>query len=888
MGRRIFPVLVIALLLLFIAGRTLAGFVIEYEWWKELGQLETWASILLYGLLPVVVAALVVFAVLWIAHARGLKHAGTGLRRHPAYARIATVALLVVGIVVAAAAIDGWTVVRFAGSHRAGAGTNPWRDPVYGQPLSFYIFDLPFYRELAQLVLVTAVLAGLLNWLTGRIWTLRDRFPGLHGNIAIDLELGDLLREGLTYPFARVALALFLIALAGSLWLGRYTLVYSDHGFMVGMDWIDEHVRVPLQWVAIATALAGAVLALAGRLRWLLVLVVVLVLRGIIPGIIATLYVRPNELGLQKPYIEHHIRSTRAAWGFDERLKEMQFPAKLESTVNVSANQPLFDNVRLWDWRAFHDTITQVQALRQYYVFPDTDVDRYTIDGQMRQVMVAARELDVNQLGGQRTSWINTHLIYTHSYGLVMAAASRITPEGSPVFYIQDAPPRLNTGSLKLTRPEIYFGENLHEPVFVRTNQEEFSYPAGAENVHTRYEGRGGIPIASPLIRLAAAVTRGDWNILLTGYLRGDSRMLIRRDVAARVKALAGFLEWDPDPYIVITQDGRLVWIIDGYTTTDAHPYSRRLSIRQIGEANYIRNAVKAVVDAYDGSVTLYVFDSADPVIRAWQAILPRLFRPASEMAADLRAHVRHPELQFLAQAEIYRTFHMRDPEAFYNKEDLWDVAREKYSQNADADRVQPTFVVATLPGETKPEFLLIMSFTPRGKDNMIGLMAARSDGEHLGELVVLQLSKQALIYGPLQIEARIDSDQNISKDLTLWNQQGSQVLRGQMLVLPVGDTFVYVEPIYLQASQARMPQLKRVALAMGNRLIYGETYEQALGLLAGQQVRTETAPPPEATASTTAPTTAPPPAGDRKLEAAREQIRRLRKQLDELESLLK
>jgi uncharacterized protein len=379
-------------------------------------------------------------------------------------------------------------------------------------------------------------------------------------------------------------------------------------------------------------------------------------------------------------------------------------------------------------------------------------------------------------------------------------------------------------------------------------------------------------------MRLAAAVSRQDVNILLTSYLTADSRMMIRRNVTARVSAMADFLNWDPDPYLVVTDSGRLVWIIDGYMTSDVHPYAAKVGIEGMGEFNYIRNSVKATIDAYDGTVHFYVFDPNDPLLEAYRNLFPDLFEPESAMPADLRRHVRYPELIFRVQADIYRLFHMRDPDTFYNKSDAWDTAKFTNEQGGTPGPVAPTYVVATLPGESQPEFLLLIPFTPRNRDNLIGLMMARCDGEHLGEKVVLLLSKQEIILGPMQIEARINQDQNISKDLTLWNQQGSQVLRGQMLVLPIDHTFLYVEPIYIQASQAKMPQLKKVALAMGNNLVYSDTYQQALAQLAGEKLPESPPPAPGAPAATT--TSAPAPSSgqpDPRIGEIRQHLERYR-----------
>ena len=871
------------LLLLLVGSRMISSLVIEYAWWNETGQIETWESIIAYRFLPVLLATVLGFVVLWVVHARALKFAGTGLGEHPGYAKASTAVLLLLSFVIASICLDSWTVVTFYGSQRAGSPADIWRDPIFGNALTFYFFELPFYSQLLALVFGFLVVSAIVFYLAARFWRLAARRPW-QGQANIELQPSDLLLHGgLESVMLRALLALTLLAMAGRSWLGRYDLLHDDHGFLVGIDYLAHYVSLPLQYASIAAFVLGAALVFARRWKLAVgVVILVTAVRGIVPAIVSAVYVKPNEISLQTPYIRHHIDATRAAYGLQKQLKETAYPATVEAAIDIEANRPLLDNVRLWDWRAFHDTVTQIQALRQYYVFSDTDVDRYVIDGKLRQVMLTPRELDIRQLPDARANWINGHFIYTHGYGMVMAEANRITANGQPVLFVQDAPPKIETPSLKLTRPEIYYGEVVHEPVFVRTAQPEFSYPAGEGNVQTRYEGRGGIPIGSLPMRLAAALAMGDRNLLLTDILTSESRMLINRNVRERVGKLASFIDWDADPYLTLTDEGRLIWVLDGYTNSDRHPYARRVRLNDVGSLNYIRNSVKATVDAYDGTVRMYIFDQQDPVIRAFAAMFPDLFRPSAEMPEDLRRHVRYPEMLFRTQAEIYRTYHMLDPEAFYNREDLWDLARNVYGQNNQPEPLPPTFVVATLPGETEPEFLLIQPFTPRSKDNMIGLMVARSDGEHLGELVVLQLSKQSLIYGPLQVESRIDSDAVISKDLSLWNQQGSQVLRGHMLVLPIQETFLYVEPIYIQAAQARMPQLKKVVLAMGDRLVYRDTYEEALVALA--QGSAASAGAPAQTSSTAAPpggqapaSAAATPAGGDRIETVRSHLRRYR-----------
>ena len=582
------------------------------------------------------------------------------------------------------------------------------------------------------------------------------------------------LEGGLESRFLRGAAVVLLLAMAVKFYLGRYEMVYNEHGsFLVGVDYVDQYIGIPLQWLLIFASLAAAVFIWLGRWRWAAYMALALVVAFALPRAVAALYVAPNEISLERPYIQTHIHATRSAFGLEQHVHEMEFQVQPDAPIDAAQNQATLENVRLWDTRAFHDTISQIQAIRPYYVFRDIDVDRYTIDGRYRQVLLAPRELDVNQLPSIRANWINPAFIYTHGYGMVMAGVSQITTDGLPVLLIEDAPPRIHTPSLKLTRPELYYGEVTHEPVFVNTAEKEFNYPSGSDNVVSRYEGKGGFPISSFFMRLAAALREGEPNILLTDYLTANSRMMIRRKVQDRLQELAGFLQWDSDPYLVITDSGRLVWMVDGYTTSDAHPYSRAVDMPEVGAVNYIRNAVKATVDAYDGETHLYIFAPDDPIIDSYQRLFPNLFLPASSMPADLRAHARYPETLFRIQAEIYRTYHMLDPQSFYNKEDLWDLARRNVSQAEGTQAVDPVYIVATLPGETKPEFLLMLPFTPRNKDNLIGLMAARCDGPHLGEVVVLQLSKQVLIFGPMQIAARINQDQTISKDLTLMEPAG-------------------------------------------------------------------------------------------------------------------
>src|SRR5271157_4617324 len=878
------------LVLLVFAGwaiPTAANLIIEYNWWKEVGQIPTWVGMLWYSTAPAALGTLVAFIALYVAHARGMHFAGIRRQDVRLYSRLSPVGLALIALLFASASIDYWTVMRFVGSRGLSAPPDAWKDPVFSHALPFYLFDLPFYSNLLGFVFVLAILSAVVFWVTARGWQLLERFrfsrfrSEERSNV---IDFGQLLLPGATRAgFIRAIAVILLLGFAAWVYLGNYELLYASHAFMTGADYVDQKITLPLRWLLIIATLAAVPLAWKTRFKSAIAVVgVFFVLQLVVPALVHAVYVRPNEISIERPYIERHIQATTAAFGLNRNATERPFTVSSEATVDRVQDSTLLENVRLWDLRAFNATITQIQALRPYYTFPETDVDRYFINGRIKQVLLSPRELDVTQLSAEASqSWINPHFIYTHGIGAVVAEVNKITPDGLPVLLIENAPPEIKSPGFKLTRPEIYFGEKTQDPVFVHTAREEFDYPSGDQNKYSTYQGTGGFPVGSFLLKVAAAISQGEPNIVFTGYLTGQSRMMIYRNVKARLAHLAGFLHWDQDPYLVITDDGRLVWMVDGYTTSLSHPYSETLPVAGLDEgANYIRNAVKATVDAYTGKVSLFIFDPSDPIIQAYERLFPSLFRPASEMPADLRRHARYPEAIFRTQAEAYRIFHMRDPQVFYNKEDIWEIARNLFGQSGQPEPVKPTYVVAILPGEKEPEYLLILPFTPRGKDNLIGWMAARCDGEQLGSLIFYQLPKQQLAYGPMQIESRIDQDQNISKDLTLWNQQGSRVLRGSIIALPVTGGFLYVESIYIQATEARMPQLKKVVLAMGDRLIYRDTFDEALADLTGAPSPVKATPAAVASVAGAAPA---PDAGVQNADALAERLRHLREQAEQL-----
>ena len=875
-------------LLVFWAIPQTASLIVDYNWWKEVGQVSTWAAMLWYAIGPVAVGAVVAFIALWLAHDQGLRFAGVRQRDFPLYSGLVPVGLALVAILFAQISVDYWAVMRFWGSRRLTLPADAWKDPVFTRPLSFYLFGLPFYSQVLGFIFVLAILCALLFWATARGWQLAERFrferdrrlvssPGTFEFEPRALILPGASRTG----FLRTIAVILLLGVAAWFFLGNYELLFNSHAFMTGADFVDQKITLPLRWLLIAATLAAIPWTWAGKYKNAIFLVISLFLvQLIVPGIVRAVYVRPNEISIERPYIERHIEATRLAFSLNRNATERPFTPSVQQASDPAEENALLDNVRLWDLRAYNATVAQIQALRPYYTFPETDVDRYFINGRIKQVLVSGREIDVNQLSAEASqSWINPRFIYTHGNGAVVSEVNRITPDGLPVLLIENAPPEIKSAGFQLTRPEIYYGEKTQDPVFVHTAREEFDYPSGDQNKYSTYQGTGGFPVGSFLLKAVAALSEGEPNIVFTGYLTAQSRMMIHRRVRDRLQHLADFLLWDQDPYLVITDDGRLVWMADAYTTSLSHPYSATLPVAGLDDgANYIRNVVKATVDAYTGKVALYVFDPADPIIQVYQQLFPRLFLPASEMPPDLRRHARYPAALFRAQAEAYRTFHMRDAQVFYNKEDIWEIARNLFGQSGQPEPVQPTYIVATLPGEKAPEFLLMLPFTPRGKDNLIGWMAARCDGDRLGELIFYQLSKQQLMYGPMQIESRIDQDQNISKDLTLWNQQGSHVLRGSIIALPLAGGFLYVESIYIQATEARMPQLKKVVLAIGDRLIYRDTFEEAFAELTGAS-----APAKPALAAAPPPPPSPPGTATQELPALAGQVRHLREQAEQL-----
>ncbi|MDQ6652395.1 MAG: UPF0182 family protein [Acidobacteriota bacterium] len=714
-------------------------------------------------------------------------------------------------------------------------------DPIFQKPLGFYLFSLPFY-DLISTWLITLAFVVLCAAIVYSLLTVPQKVLKTAGR-------GSAQKSFSAISFA---LTIFLVLLAWRTYLSRFPYLWDDHQTFSGVTFSEVKYLLPALYLVCIALIVAAVISLINALtkRGLRLLLLALsipfaiYLVGVylVPAYVTSFIVKPNELGRETPYIEQNIVSTRHAFGLEQvELRDFQADNSVEG-LDLAANRPTLENIRLWDWHALQDTLKQIQAIRTYYDFPDVDVDRYYIDGSMRQMMVATREIDVKKLPESSRNWINEKLIYTHGYGVTMNTANGFTPEGMPRFVLSNMPIESNSRDIKVTRPEIYYGQETSTDVYVKTRQKEFDFPQGETNTYTSYQGSGGIRIGGRARRMLLAWALGDLSKLpFSDDVSSESRVLIHRNIREMVNGIAPFLIYDNDPYIVVNNEGRLFWMMDAFTESSTYPYSRH---HDVGEKsiNYIRNSVKVVIDAYNGTAHFYVFDSQDPIIATYRATFPTLFLDATQMPADLRAHVRYPETLIKAQGEVYGLYHTQSAKVFFQREDVWNVAQQIGQDNQNRKEVQPIepyFVLMQLPGErTANEFVLILPFTPAGRNNMIGWMAGRCDAENYGKLLIYNFPKSRLIDGPLQIEARIDQNSQLSSQFTLWNQQGSHVLRGHLLVIPIGRSLLYVEPVYLKAESSPMPELRLVVLATQDRLGYGQGFDEAMTSLFGDLTR--------------------------------------------------
>ncbi len=806
---------------------------IDWLWFEELRFERVFTTELVTQLALFAGAGLVVFGVLWA----NLRLAQRGLVPDPILikfnpnaphlnvtallGRLAIPTALVLAFLTALPLTGNWlSVLQFI--HRTPFGV---ADPIFGRDIGYYVFVLPLLSAGLGLVLALLILSLALSvplyWLRGDV-VINGRRVRVEPSAG--LHLG-------------ILVALVFLTLGIQTWFVHIpSLLFSTTGPLVGASYADLHASLPALRLSAVIALLAAGFVLVGAIRGTVAwnatlalaayLLVVVVGQGIVPSAVQKLFVDPTELTRETPYLAHHIEATRRAWKLDSvETLDLRGEAQL-TRDDIAANAPTIENVRLWDRDPLLQTFGQLQEIRTYYDFISVDDDRYWIDGKYRQVMLSPRELNPASLPTR--TFINEHLVFTHGMGVTLGPVNQVTEEGLPVLFIQDLPPASRV-SLQVTRPQIYFGELAQQYVFVNTRREEFDYPSGDANVFTAYEGTAGISIGGPLRRGLLAWHFRSMNILLSGDLTAESRILFYRNIVDRTRRALPFLRLDHDPYLVVTDAGELKWILDGYTVASRYPYSQRLA----DGTSYMRNSVKVVLDAYNGNVVPYIAEPDDPLIRTYDRIFPGIFKPLAELPADLRAHLRYPEDLYGIQASLYTTYHMDEAEAFYHREDQWQIPAID-----QRDRPDPFMrhIVLRLPEEDQAEFIFMTPFTPRGKDNLAAWMVARNDGPHYGKLRVYQFPRQSLVFGPRQIVNRINQDTEVSRQTSLWDQRGSQVIRGELLVIPIEESLIYVQPIYLRAEGGRIPELKRVVVAYQNQVVMEETLEQALAVLFGAQ----------------------------------------------------
>jgi uncharacterized membrane protein (UPF0182 family) len=914
--RRVFLFIFAVLAVIFFCSRTVLSYYVDALWFGSLGYAEVFRKTISLQWLVFAVFFAATFLILygwflglWRAYQPHLLGGGpifVGGRplRLPVERMLRPIGLVVtlgIAFVTGTNMMLEWSTFAL---YWYAPRTNGIVDPIFGRPLNFYLFTLPAWQFVTGWLLTLAVIACVIAIF----------FIFITGSTRV-FGRGEL---PLPWRGFSIAFAFLLLTLAMRVYIGRFERLFDDHTIFGGVTYTDAHVMLAGLLVVCIGLILGAAIAVtnvvsAPRMRWLFAAVVpaagCYLAVQIIAWYVGNFIVKPNELVRERPFIAYNIDLTRQAYGLD-RVAQREFPA--ETTVEATDpanNQTTLQNIRLWDWRALQDTLRQIQEIRTYYDFPDIDIDRYEIDGAVRQVMLAARELNVEKLPESSRNWINEKLIYTHGYGITMNPVHGFTPEGLPTLILSNMPIQSTVPSINVTRPEIYFGELTNTDVYVKTRQQEFNYPQGETNSLTSYDGNGGILLGGFLRRILIASDRGDLTkVPFSDDINAQSRLLMRRNVRDRVTALAPFLTYDLDPYIVIGDDGRLSWIMDAFTTSDSYPYATHYALGN-NLINYMRNSVKVVIDAFDGTTTFYVFDTQDPILSTYRQIFPNLFKDVAAMPPTLRKHVRYPELLMKLQAAVYGLYHMSDPQVFYNREDLWTVASEVGMDENGQQKtmaMEPNFVLMKLPGETGVEFVEILPFTPANRNNLIGWIAGRSDGPQYGNTIVYDFPKTRLVDGPLQIEARIDQNAQLSGQLTLWNQQGSHVRRGTLLVIPCGRALLYAEPIYLQAERSPMPELRLVVLALQDRLAYGPTFESAMRSLFGGEASSlsAVATPAESGRSAVAPITSAKPGTDRdaiiaeaakdladyqrltaegKLGEAGQKLERLKRKLDQL-----
>ena len=716
------------------------------------------------------------------------------------------------------------------------------KDPLFNKDISFYIFQLPFLEQLLSIlttilfvfVIATIVFTAFL-YLTNPYKSIENVRENRSSFRSWVFNFGNFASKEIGVFFG-----LFFFIMAFGYYIESYTLLYSNTGISYGASYIDVNFILPMYRVLfVLSIMAGALSIISGIQRKIsrLFIGTILIIGVTLVGSLVTigidrLIVAPNEYAKEEPYIIRNIESTQVAYGIDQ-VEEKSY--NLDGKINlqdIKDNQLTIDNIPINDYRPTLDMYNSIQGFRIYYEFNDIDIDRYYVDGKYTQVFISAREMNNNKLEDDAQTWINKHLKYTHGYGVAVSPVNEVNETGQPALIVEDIPPATNIDTLQITQPEIYYGECIDDYTITNAKTMEFDYPQGSENVESYYKGIGGIEL-NFFNRAAFTLYHGDSRILLSSDITSQSRMHIRRNILTRVNAIAPFLSYDEDPYIVVA-DGKLYWIIDGFTLSDRYPYSKPYD--KENSFNYIRNSVKVVIDAYNGDVNFYQVDHQDAIINVYNKIYPGMFQSMDVMPESIRQHIRYSQEMFDIQSNVYRTYHMNNPKVFYNKEDQWEISNQAYEQEVGDESIESTYLVMKLPEKDRGEFVLMVPYTPREKDNLVGWMAAKNDEDEYGKLVVYNFPKQNLAYGPMQIEQRIDQDTNISPQLTLLGQQGSQIIRGNMLVIPIGNSILYVEPVYLSSSGAErsMPEVKKVIVSYGNKIIMENTLDQSLRKLFG------------------------------------------------------
>jgi uncharacterized membrane protein (UPF0182 family) len=847
MKNRLTWVIILLVVFLLAGGLSFAvGMYFDWLWFQELGKTVLFTTALYAkGMLFTAVLCpvfLFLYVNLLVAHrSPGAIKIGiptpdghiTAYTFEPALVqRVIGLAALVVGFLLALRVAGQWEII-WQWRNRVGFGV---QDPVFSRDISFYFFTLPLLEGLVRLglVLCFAAAAGIL---------LLYYFKG-----SFSLRMVRMSQRGRAISHVSILLGFLFLLLAISAYLDRFGLLFSRHQLIYGASYADLSARLPVLSILMVTALIGAVLwfvnAFVAKYRYAVLaagLYIAVLLGGnIYPALVQSFVVAPNELSRESAQIEHNINATLRAYNL-ENIQERDLSGdKALTPQDIQANAATIQSIRLWDHGPLLDAFSQIQEIRTYYSFLSVDNDRYQIKGVPQQMMLSPREMDSANL--QERNWINEHLAFTHGYGLTLGPVNRVTIEGLPVLHVKDIPPKSGEPIFEIRRPEIYYGEGTKGYAIVRTDYSEFDYPAGEQNVSTTYQGIGGVPIRSFFRKLLFAFYFRDVNIVLSPMLKADSRFLYFRDLRSRFSRLVPFLLLDQDPYMVIS-DGKLFWVQDAYTRSNRYPYSTPTD----GVGNYMRNSVKLVMDAYNGTVDMYVADPADPLIQVYQRIFPGAFQPLSAMPPDLRAHIRYPEDIFRIQTYIYSAYHMNRPPIFYNKEDLWEIP--SIATAGSQQVMSPYYTIMRLPQEKQEEFILMLPFTPARKPNLSAWIVARSDGDRYGQLVVYRFPKQKLVYGPSQIVARINQDAEISRQLSLWDQRGSQVIQGTLLVIPIEEALLYVRPLYLRGESAKIPELKRVIVAYENKIAMEETLEAAIS-----RIFADGGPPPAVTEKVAAP----------------------------------